>query len=373
MRIEPFLMERWQSEHEHAVELNLSDSGVHPMTLRELFDDPRDLEAVLDERLVYTQTNGSPGLRRAIAALYGDAEDDEVQVTSGGAEANFVSVWSLIEPGDEAVVMLPNYGQVWGLVRALGANAKGWPLEADMDGGRWRVDLERLEGLVTPHTALIAICNPNNPTGRRLSADELEEICRIADGVGAWVLSDEIYAGSELDREPTPTAWGRYERVVVTNSLSKSYGLPGLRLGWLVAPSELVLETWSRHDYTTIGPNALSDLVATRALDPALRASILERTQRLLARNLDVVARSLEEHAETLRFLAPDAGAMLYLRYSQAVNSSELAERLRREKSVLLVPGDHFGMDGWLRIGFGGETEHVAEGLRRVQEVLGAL
>lgn len=370
MRIEPFVMERWQSENEHSVEINLSDSGVHPLTLRELFDEAAEREALFDERLIYTQTNGTPELRRRIADLYPGAHEDQVEVVNGGAEANFLACWGLVDPGDEVVAMLPNYMQVWGLARHHGAQTKEWRLEPDFETRRWRVDVERLAELVTPKTKLIALCNPNNPTGARFDADTLDTISEIAGRVGAWIVSDEIYTGSERDGVPTPTIWGRYDRVVVTNSLSKAYGFPGLRLGWLVAPRELIDKVWAMHDYTTIGPGALSDWIGCRVLQPGLRARLLERTRTLLTRNYEVVSGWLDANADSLEYIAPDAGAMLYLRYQQAVNSSELATRLMREKSVLLVPGDHFGMDGWLRIGFGGETAHVASGLERVQELL---
>lgn len=371
MKFEPFEMERWQSTHEHHVELNLSDSGVHPLTVSELLEGaPVSLG---DERLIYTQTNGTPELRARIAALYPGVGPDQLLVTSGGAEANLLAALTLIEPGDEVVVMLPNYMQLWGIARAIGAQTRAWNLIPDGEANRWRVDLAALEKLVTPRTKLIAICNPNNPTGARVGAAELDAICAIADRAGAWVLSDEIYQGSDLDGQSTPSVHGRGERVVITNSLSKTYGLPGLRLGWLVAPREIADAAWARHDYTTIAPSALSDRLATHALEPDVRARLLERTRALLTRNYAVIADWLASHGDSLDFIPPDAGAMIYLHYQHPIGSRELAERLRVEKSVLLVPGEHYGMDAWLRIGFGGETEHVERGLARVQELLGGL
>jgi hypothetical protein len=373
MKFEPFEMERWQSTHEHHVELNLSDSGVHPLTVRELLGDDARADALLDERLVYTQTNGTPELRARIAALHPGARGEHVLVTSGGAEANLLAALTLVDPGDEVVVMLPNYMQLWGIVRALGAEARGWSLVPDHEAGRWTVDLAALEELVTPRTKLIALCNPNNPTGARVEARELDAICALAERVGAWVLADEIYQGSDLDGATTPSVHGRGERVVVTNSLSKTYGLPGLRLGWLVGPDDVVEAAWARHDYTTIAPNALSDRLARHALEPGVRARLLARTRALLTRNYGVLAAWLARNADRLTYFPPAAGAMLYLHYAHPIGSSALAERLRVEQGVLLVPGDHYGMDGWLRIGFGGETAHVERGLACVQELLASL
>ena len=165
--------------------------------------------------------------------MYPGATADHIQVTNGGSEANYLATWKLVEPGDEVVMMVPNYMQTWGLARAFGATVSEWPLVND--GSRWRVDTDALERLVSPRTRLIVICNPNNPTGARFDDADLDRIAAIASRHGTWILSDEIYRGAERDGRETPTMWGRYERVIVTSGLSKAYGLPGLRIGWVVA------------------------------------------------------------------------------------------------------------------------------------------
>jgi aspartate/methionine/tyrosine aminotransferase len=364
MKLEPFAMERLQSTYEHQVEFNLSESGVQPLTLGELVEDPAARELLLDETLRYTQTNGTLPLRQAIAALYPGTTADHIQVTNGGAEANYLTTWNLLEPGDEVVMMVPNFMQAWGLARAFGAAVKEWPLIE----GEWRMDLEALERLVSPRTKLIAICNPNNPTGARFEAADLDRIAAIADRHGSWILSDEIYRGAELDGRETPTIWGRSERVLVTSGLSKAYGLPGLRIGWIVGPPPRIASLWAYHDYTTIAPAALSDLLARHALEPARRARLLARTRGILTRNFPILAEWLDAHRELFTYKAPDAGAMLYARYHRTINSTELVTRLRLEKSVLAVPGDHFGMDHYLRLGFGDAPEHLLAGLTRLGE-----
>ena len=377
MKIEPFQLERLQSEWEHVVEINLSESGIEPMTPRELLgDDQRLCEELLDQELMYVQTNGTPQLRQRIADLYDDATPEHVLVTTGGAEANFLSILKLVEPGDEVVMMTPNYMQTFGISSGFGATVHRWPLLADRTLGRWHPDLEQLDALVSDKTRLILVCTPNNPTGAALEHEELEHICTVASRVGAWVLSDEIYRGVELDGgsspEPSASIWGRYERTITTNGLSKAYALPGLRIGWVVAPPDLIDSLWSYHDYTTIAPSALSDRLATVALEPARRRQILERNRAILARNYDVVSGWLSQH-ERLQHIPPRAGAMLFLAYDHPVNSSELCDRLRQEENVLVVPGDHYGMDGYLRLGFGGHTEQLEEGLARVSRQLDSL
>jgi len=371
MRIEPFAMERMQSTYENQVDYNLSESGVHPLRLEELVDEPGLAAAVLGQPLVYTQSNGTPELRDRIAAIYAGATREHVEVTNGGSEANYVCLWNLVEPGDEVVMMVPNYMQSWGLARGFGGTVKPWALrERD---GRWAPDLDELATLVTPKTRLILLCNPNNPTGGRLTAAELDGVCAVAAKHGAWVLSDEIYRGAELDGRETATVWGRYERAIVTSGLSKAYGLPGLRIGWIVAPPELVARLWSYHDYTTIAPGALSDHLARVALEPARRPRLIARARRLIQENFAVLREWLDAHGDMFEYLPPEAGAIVYVRYKHAINSIELVTRLRVEKSVLIVPGDHFHMDGYLRIGFGSETKYLKDGLDRLHELLTAL
>ena len=230
------------------------------------------------EGLRYIQSNGTLPLRQAIADLYVGATTDHVQVTNGGSEANYITTWNLVEPGDEVVMMVPTYMQTWGLTRAFGATIREWPLVRSETA--WTIDLDALERLATSRTKLIVICNPNNPTGARFPASDLDRIASIASRHGSWILSDEIYRGAERDGNETPTMWGRCDRAIITSGLAKAYGLPGLRIGWIVGPSSRMESLWSYHDYTTIAPGALSDALARRALEPGRRASILARTPR---------------------------------------------------------------------------------------------
>ena len=274
-------------------------------------------------------------------------------------------------------MMVPNFMQAWGLARAFGADVKAWPLvappgdtqglaEAGHGAGGWTIDIDGLERLVSPRTKLIAICNPNNPTGARFEAGDLDRIAAIADRHGSWILSDEIYRGAELDGRETPTMWGRSGRVIVTSGLAKAYGLPGLRIGWIAAPPERIAALWSYHDYTTIAPGALSDALARHALAPARRERLLARTRGILNRNYPLIAQWLDERADVFSYAPPDAGAIVYLRYRQPINSTALITRLRVEHSVLIVPGDHFAMDHYLRLGFGDAPEHLRAGLARL-------
>ena len=373
MKLEPFAMERMQSTYENEVEFNLSESGVYPLSIRELLTDPADWDRVLDRALVYTQSNGTRELRQRIADLYPGASPEHVQVTNGGSEANYIVTWRLVEPGDEVVVMVPNYMQTWGLSRAFGGSVREWRLKPDHAARRWVVDVDELRRLVTSRTRLIVICTPNNPTGTRLTGEELDQVCRIAGEHGSWVLSDEIYRGAERDGQESPSLWGRYERVIVTSGLSKAYGLPGLRIGWIVGQPDFTASTWSYHDYTTIAPGALSDHLARAALTPETRQRLLGRTRRIVRENLPVLEEWLSRQPGAFTWIPPEAGAICYAQYHYDINSLELANRLRTEHSVLIVPGDHFGMDRYIRFGYGERPDYLKTGLARVAELLGSV
>jgi aspartate/methionine/tyrosine aminotransferase len=373
MKLEQFAMERTQSTYENLVEFNLSESGVRPLTPRELVEDAEGLDGLLDQPLVYSQSNGTIELRQAIASLYPGAGIDHIEVTNGGSEANFLATLRLVDAGDEVVMLVPNYMQTWGLSRAFGGVIREWKLVEDHAAGKWRADIDALGGLVNARTKAIIICNPNNPTGARLTASDLDGIAKIAEEHGAWVLSDEIYRGAELDGVETASMWGRSDRVIITSGLSKAYGLPGLRIGWVAAPPAVTASLWSYHDYTTIAPGALSDRLARVALLPARRARLIERTRGILRANFPVLEEWLRADFPGFRWIGPEAGAIVYVRYEHAVNSTLLVTRLREEKSVLIVPGDHFGMDGYLRLGFGEPQAYTREGLRRLRDLLQSL
>jgi aspartate/methionine/tyrosine aminotransferase len=365
-------MERWMSLFEQDVDYNLSESGVHPIRLAELLgDDPALLDDLLATELNYPYVNGRPELRQRIAGLYDGATAADVLVTVGAAEANYIATRTLLDAGDEIVVMLPNYMQIWGIAKNHGYRLKTFSLREDQG---WAPDLDQLAGAVSPRTKLIAVCNPNNPTGRALTAAEMDGIIRQADRVGAWILADEVYSGAERTAEEvTPSFFGRYERVVATGSMSKAYGLPGLRLGWAVAPAAIIDQIWTRHEYTTISATALANKLAALALSAERRPGIIARTRGYIRRGWPVLQEWLDSHPGVFSVRPPDAAAIAFARYHLPINSTELAERLRTEKSVLIVPGDHFGMDHFLRLSFGLPHDTLRAGLDRIHQLIAEL
>jgi aspartate/methionine/tyrosine aminotransferase len=365
---EPFALERIMSKWENAVEYNLTESGVHPATIRDLVDDPAVIERLLTAELNYPQANGIVELRERIAALYPGAGVDNVLVTVGAAEANFVSVQTLLAPGDEMVMLLPNYPQIWGIAHNIGAQRRSFHLREEHG---WAPDLAQLEEAVTERTKLIAVCNPNNPTGYIFTEAEMDAVVAAAARVGAWLLADEVYSGAErLTDVRTPSFWGRYDRVLAVNSLSKAYGLPGLRTGWVVGPADTVDDIWARHEYTAISTTMHSNWLAAIALSPEVLPRLVRRARDYIRRGFPILDGWLESHEGVFTLVPPQAAAIAFPRYHLDVNSIEFVERLIHEKSAFVAPGDHFGQDHHLRISFGLPPDYLRAGLDRVHELI---
>ena len=366
MSFVPFELERWQAVWENRVRFNLAESGVHPLSVDELLEITDTDPAVMgSQRLVYSQSNGTDELRAAIASLYPGTTDENVLVTVGGAGANFVICWTLVGPGDRATIEIPNYLQTLGITRSNGADVNTFALKSELG---WEPDLDEMRAAIRPETKLVVVTNPNNPTGRVLTPESRDAIIERASEVGAWLLVDEVYQGAERKGAITESCWGRYDRVVITGGLSKAYGLPGLRIGWIIGPTDFIREAWSRQDYTVIGPSALSDLLATRALGAGARDRILERTRRILRDNYATLEPWLRSFDELLVWRPPDAGAICLVEYRLGIGSDQVVQHLRETQDVLLVPGSHVGLGNHLRIGFGEEPAQLAGGL----EALGA-
>lgn len=370
MPIEVFAMERMQSIWENLVDYDMSESGVRPLTLRELVGMGFDLDAFMDQPLGYSQSNGTIELRERIAAMYPGTGIEQIEVTNGTSEANYLVALSQLRPGDGVAMQVPNYMQMPGVARSLGAVVRTFRLCQDTG---WEPDWEEFDHAVTPGTRLLYLSNPNNPTGSVLSDDAVRRIVQRCESTGTWLLADEVYLGAEIDRPRTETFWGRSDRVIVTSGLSKAYGIPGVRIGWIVGPRQLVAECWSQHDYLTIGPNKMSDPLARVAVDPANRERCYARTREILRHNLPIVCDWVRSFGGRLTWREPEAGAIALLKYDAETPSLEIAERVRANQSTLIVPGVHVGLEGYLRIWLGGREDFLREGLRRIGNELKAL
>ena len=370
MKFEEFQLERNQSTWENKVDYNLTESGVHPGTIKSLFDSDF-IQKIENTEITYGFTEGSPELRESIASIYPGAVVENIQAFNGSAEANMVAIMTLVEPGDEIVYMMPNYLQIYGFSRGLGAEIKTFHLKESLG---WKPDLEKFSSIVSDKTKLICICNPNNPTGSVLPKEDVFKIGEIAQKYDSWILSDEVYRGAELDGNECNSFWEiGYDKTIVNCGLSKAYGLPGLRLGWSISNPDYIKQCWANHDYTSISIGRLSDLIGSHVLHPENRLKTLSQIRKCLINNLDLFQNWIKGFGDHFSFIPPQAGAMAFVGYDWSINSSALIEKLRNETSVMLVAGDWYGMDHYLRFGYGAKSPDLKEALDRISPVLESL
>jgi aspartate/methionine/tyrosine aminotransferase len=373
LKVETCTLERWMSTWEVRVDYDIAESGIFPLTVNDLLDflppAERDqtLSGLLDLRLGYTEARGTEKLRETIAATYESVNADQILVTTGAIEANYLLFNTLLDAGDRVVAVFPAYQQLYAVAQAIGCDVALWKLNQS-DG--FRFDLDELESLVTPSTKLIVVNTPHNPTGAILSASDLERIYRIAESVGAYVLSDEAYrwldfpGGDEL----APPMRDLGTTAISVGTFSKPFGLPGLRIGWIAATEELIRRCWSTRDYISLAPARLSDALADVALQ--LREPIVARNHDIIGKNLDIADRWFAENADLVSWIRPRAGLLALLKYNLDIPSLDLSNKLAEEFSVMLAPGSAFGFEGYLRIGIGQKTDIFEEGLNRTAECL---
>lgn len=366
MNIRIFELERVQSLYENTVPINLTESGFHPYTLKELLS-AEQIEMLSETVLGYGQTNGSIPLRQSIADLYPDCHKDNILVTNGSAEANFMACHTLLDKGDKIVMMVPNYMQIWGIAEEMGCIPNRFPLQEE---NGWKPDLEALETMMTNKTKMIVLCNPNNPTGYVLSLEEMQSVVRIAEKYNCWIYCDEVYKGADLDGIEKPSFYGMYDKVLVNGGLSKAYALPGLRLGWLAGPEQIISDTWAYHDYTSITAGILSHKIGEIVLKPDMRKKILSRNIAMLNENLQATVAWAKQYVDLIEFTPPKAGGMVFIKYKFPINSTALSDWLRLEKGVFILAGDVYGMDHHFRIGIGAEKKNLLKGYTILTEAL---
>ena len=369
MKFEEFELERNQSLFEHEVDYNLSESGLHPLPLKSILTEDEQQE-LLETELIYGYTTGTPMLRDKIADLYTGADFDNVLATSGSAEANFVAVMTLLEPGDELIYMVPNYLQIRGIARSFGITVKELPLREELG---WQWDMKELESMISSKTKMIGVCHPNNPTGSIVSKENMGKIIDIASGNDCWILSDEVYRGAELNGIESPSFYGNYEKTIVNAGLSKAYRLPGLRIGWTVGPKDYIKKAWAFHDYTSISIAYHSDWVASRILDTKRRKQILDGTKQHLNQNMNTLVEWIDTCDGKLSLSPPLAGAIAFVRIKMDIPSQDLTYHIRDKFSVLLTAGKWFGLEGFLRFGYGPPNEYLLEALDRIGQSLEAV
>lgn len=373
MRIAPFQLERWMTTYEMDVQWDIAESGIHPMSTRELLDllpeaeRETALDRLLDLRLGYSEARGSEELRSLIAGTYENTTPENILVTTGAIEANFLLFNELLSPGDRVVAVAPAYQQLRSVPEAIGCEVAPWQLRRN---GGFHYDLDDLRELAKPGTKLIVINTPHNPTGAMLSAEDLRQIYALAEDLDAWVLSDEAYRWLDLPGSAplAPPLRNLGPRAISTGTFSKPFGLPGLRTGWIAAPEEIVQRCWGLRDYITLSPGKMNDALATIAFRH--RDQIAARTRGIVTENLDFAEGWFAENGDLVSWTPPLGGLLAMMKYELEMPSLPLANRLAEEYSVMLAPGSAFGYEGYLRIGIGNTPSAFAEGLRQTARCL---
>ncbi len=358
MRLKPFWLERWLLK---PCTYDLASAGITKLRLHDIVPG-LDPEMVLN----YGMTNGSELLRKRIATLYKGISERNVLVTTGTAEANFLAVYQLLEPGDEVVAIVPTYMQCIGLAESLGAAVKRCWLDEKRG---YRLDYNKLERLITGQTKLILCVNPNNPTGTIYSEEDMRWISRLAESVGAWILCDGALRLLEVDTEPAaaPIEW--YEKGICTGSLSK-IGISGIRIGWLVGPEEFVEGCWAYKDYTTLSHSGIGEYLATLALESTNLSRYLDRAKAIIRVHRTILADWIASHRTLVTWVVPTAGHTAFVRYHLSVDSETLAARLLAETGVLVAPGDHFESPNHLRIRYSCDRDTLTKGLEAISGFL---
>lgn len=372
MRIEPFGVELWMNEFETTCDYNLAETCVDSLTLEELLaladTTPEQLMSeLLPMRLSYGEIIGSERLRTAIAALYETKTAAQVIVAHGAIGANALVHHGLVEADDRVISLVPNYQQHYSIPESIGADVVRIPLRPEND---YLVDLDELAAAAKPGTKLIAMSNPNNPTGSLMDRAMLAEVAGIAERCGAYVLSDEVYRGLDQDGDGSTVSMADlYERGISTGSMSKAFSLAGLRLGWVAGPAD-VLELVSTHrDYNTISVGMVDDRLAALALEHA--EPILTRSRAITRRNLALLAPWVDDEP-LLSWVRPSSGTTGIVHYDLPLPARDFCVQLLDETGVMFTPGSVMGMDGSVRVGFANDTAVLTAGLERVSAFLAA-
>ncbi|MGW8396979.1 aminotransferase [Streptomyces lydicus] len=372
MKIREFAVEQWMNEHEETCRYNLAETCVQSLTTGELLDLSGRRAEVLAELdatpLTYGPIPGSARLRALVAGLYSTQGPDNVLITHGAIGANALVHSTLVDPGDHVVAVVPTYQQHYSIPASFGARVDHLGLREE---NGWLPDLDELDRLVTSDTKLVAVNNPNNPTGALIDEAGLARIAKIADRVGAWVLCDEVYRGVDQAGDGFTTSIADlYERGLSTGSMSKPYSLAGLRLGWIVGPTGLLQAVATHRDYTTISVGRVDDLLACVALEN--KDAILARSQQITRTNLAVLDAWVSSR-DDISYVKPASGTTALLRYDAQIGSYEFCTRLLQQTGVLFTPGAAFDIEHTLRIGFADDTHTLRTGLRLTGQFLDQL
>jgi capreomycidine synthase len=366
MKIAPALLEYWLRNYYFNCSFDISCSGVENFSLGELRELLQLSQAEMD-RVVFrdSESLGAPGLRQALADHWGDGDPDCVMATHGSSEAQFLVMNALLRRGDEVVVLEPSYQPLYSIAESIGCKLRPWHLRFEQG---FRPDLGEARSLIGPRTAMVILNFPHNPTGATLTLTEQSELLEAVKRAGAYLVWDAAFAGLVYDSPPLPDPYRQYEKCISLGTLSKAYGLPGLRVGWALASPEVLAQCIQLRDYITLYLSPLVELIAQRAIEQSDRLLKLRLQQ--ARTNLTTLTEWCAEHRELVDYVPPQGGVSAFLRLPGVANVEEFCHRLAGEYRTLLVPGSCFKQPSFVRLGFGGAAAELEGGLSRFSALL---
>lgn len=369
MKIREFGVEIWMNAYENECKYNLAETCVESLTIEQLLEMAGKKDSILAEllplKMTYGAIEGSDRLRNNVAALYSRQNKENVVITHGAIGANALVYETLVEPGDHVISVAPTYQQHYSIPESYGAEVSILRLREE---NAFLPDLEELQALVRSNTKVIAINNPNNPTGALMDQVLLERIVAIARSAGAYLLSDEVYRGIDQHRDGfTVSVADLYEKGISTASMSKAFSLAGLRLGWIVAPTELIHHVSIHRDYNTISVGMLDDHFASIALEN--KDKILSRNHSITRTNLAYLDQWVAKEPK-VSYVKPKSGTTALLKIDTELSSRDLCIKLLESKGVMFTPGSALDIEGYVRIGYANNLSVLREGLDKVSQFL---
>jgi aspartate/methionine/tyrosine aminotransferase len=366
MQIKPFRIEHYFGKYEFTAKYLLSSSDAESRTIQELLDlEPGAAERFHEHWCGYTESPGAPSLRKAIAGIYKQIKLDDVLVLAAAEEGIFVLYHALVGPEDHVIVETPCYEPSLEVARSTGAQVSEWRRSAD---NSWTHDLAALEKMIQPNTKIIYINTPHNPTGLLMPASVFEQVIALASSRGIILFSDEVYR--ELEHDPSqrlPAACDAYEHAVSLGSMSKTYGLPGLRIGWFASRDpEIIRRCLEFKYYTTICSSAPSEFLTALALRH--REILVHRNLEIVHKNLPLLDTFIQRHSALFEWVKPDASPIGFVRFKPERDVLNFCEQVVRDSGVLLLPGTVYDQPRHIRFGYG--RKNMPEALAQLDSYL---
>ncbi|MGT2845548.1 aminotransferase [Streptococcus hongkongensis] len=367
MKLPIFGVEEWLNENEKSAKYDIAGASISSLSLRELFeltgtDADEFYQMLMDKTLDYGWIEGSPQFKQAVSTLYQHQRPANILQSNGATGANLTVLYALVEPGDHIVAHYPSYQQLYDLPLSMGAHVDYWQIK---EANNWLPDLDELRQLVGPKTKLIAINNANNPTGAYMDEDYLLELISIARSCDAYILADEVY--HSFNQPALLGIADLYDKGISVNSLSKTFSLPGLRVGWIAAAESLCEIIKNYRDYTMICAGVFDDTVASLALSNADK--ILRRNEKIVSENLSILENWVNQE-EKASLIPPKNVSTAFVKLDSNGPIEDFCRYLLSEYGTLVVPGNRFNKESYVRIGYTCNKDILVAGLNCLSQAL---